>query len=95
MQFTLSLLNVLDGLDCLQSEHWYEEWVSFKFFLQQFKIKFKKMQKSVDKVNNKWYYNQVATRDERHKSFSNTDKYWVWKQWTLITEQKDNLENSF
>ena len=42
MQFALSLLNVFDGLDCLQSEHWYEEWVSFKLFLQQFKDKIQK-----------------------------------------------------
>ena len=63
--------------------------------IQRLKKKLKKVEKSVDTQDTLWYYNQVATRDERHKSFSNIDKYWVWKQWTLITEQKDNLENSF
>ena len=35
----------------------------------------KKMKKVVDIIPGRCYYNQVATRDERHESFSNTDKY--------------------
>jgi len=33
------------------------------------------MKKVVDIIPGRCYYNQVATRDERHKSFSNIDKY--------------------
>ena len=35
----------------------------------------KKLKKVVDIFEGWCYYNQVAARDERHKSFSNTDKY--------------------
>jgi len=41
------------------------------------------LKKVVDIIPGRCYYNQVATRDERHESFSNTDKYWIWEWWTL------------
>ena len=37
----------------------------------------KNLKNNVDNLTQWCYYNQVATRDERHESFSNTDKYWI------------------
>jgi len=41
------------------------------------------LKKVVDICDGWCYYNQVAAIRQRHKSFSNTDKYWIWERWTL------------
>ena len=48
---------------------------NFLFFFKKNGKNSKKLKKVVDIIPGRCYYNQVATRDERHKSFSNTDKY--------------------
>ena len=55
----------------------------------------KKLKKVVDICRVWWYYNQVAAIRQRQKLKETLINTGLFKNWTLITEQKDNLENSF
>ena len=66
-------------------------------FLKNKKIKKnqKKLKNGVDKYQTGCYYNQVAAIRQRQKLKETQQITEFFKNWTLITEQKDNLENSF
>ena len=55
----------------------------------------KKLKKVVDICWVWWYYNQVAAIRQRQKLKETLMNTGFFKNRTLITEQKDNLENSF